>query len=177
MFGRAGLFTGTNYVTIDSSASLHALSAFSVVAWIRPTLLDGARAPGIVSKRSDYGDQTEFAVFLWTENRLFVDIDGETDRISSRTTFDTNTWYHVAVVFDGTLAADKRVNVYVNGQLDSTHYETSTTVTQFDSPLEVGRLRNGGDGFIGSIDEVALWQRALGPGEILTVFQSASPLR
>jgi hypothetical protein len=97
---------------------------------------------------------------------------GEDDRFSSNIQFSTGHWYHVAVVFDGSLSAEKRVSVYVNGQLDKTAPETSATVTAYDSPVEVGDLPVGGQTFIGSIDEVAMWQRALSADEVMAL---ASP--
>jgi hypothetical protein len=176
VFGNAGQFGGAGYVIVNNSDSLHANGAFTVSAWIYPTFLDGSRAPGIVSKRTGYGVNTEFAVFLWTENRLFVDIMGETDRFSSNTQFSTGQWYHVAVVFDGSLATATRVWVYVNGQLDRVAPESSSVVTAYDSQLEIGDLPVGGQTFVGSIDEVAMWQRALRADEVLSIYQRTSPL-
>jgi hypothetical protein len=153
------------------------MGAFSVVAWIYPTFLDGTtRSPGIVAKRWAWNDSSEFALYLGVENRLWVDIMTEDNRFSSATVFHMAQWYHVAVVFGGSLSAEKRVSVYVDGQLDTTATESSSVVVPFDSPIEVGRLRDGGQGFIGSIDEVALWQRALSAAEVLSIYERTSPL-
>jgi len=170
-FGNAGLFGGEGYVTVDSANDLHVLGAFSVAAWIYPTFLDGSRAPGIIAKRWSWTTDVEFALFLWEQNRLHVDIMSDDNRFASNATFDMGRWYHVAVVFDGSLPVNERVRVYVDGQLDKVAAESSAVVASFDSPVEVGRLRDGGQGFMGSIDEVGLWQRALSEAEVQTVYQ------
>ena len=167
--GRAGLFLGSGYVSVPDSATLHAGNGFSVSAWIYPTALDGSSAPGIISKRHAYGSGTEFAVFVWTGNRVFVDVDGEADRFESTGVLNNNTWYHVAVVFDGSADPSERVRLYLNGQLDTVHAETSSTVTPSSAAVEIGNLPNGGDPFIGAIDEVAFWRRSLSAAEVLSL--------
>jgi len=175
-FGRAGSFGGIGYVSVPDSATLHAGNAFTISAWIYSTGLDGSLSPGILSKRIAYGSGTEFSTFVWTGNHIYVDIDGETDRFASNGVVSNNAWYHVAVVFDGSLVASQRARIYINGQLDSVHAETSSTVTTSSASVLVGNLPNGGDKFIGSIDDVAFWQRALTATEVSAIYQQNSPL-
>jgi hypothetical protein len=98
-------------------------------------------------------------------------VDGETDRFESVAVLNNNTWYHVAVVFDGSADPSERVRLYVNGQLDTVHAETSATVTPSSAAVEVGNLPNGGQSFIGVIDEVAFWKRSLSAAEVLSLYQ------
>lgn len=184
-FGRAGQFPGGGYVRMASSDTLHALSAFTIAAWIYPTGLidDSVYSMGVVTKRSGYQDRTEFAFFIWHDGaanigqHLYVDIQGEESRCASTAQLVNERWYHVALVFDGALPASERVRIYINGQLDSVHYEASSSVTQYDSPVEVGRLQNGGETFIGTIDEVAMWQRPLSQLEISSLYVAAEALQ
>jgi len=98
-------------------------------------------------------------------------VDGEDDRFESVAVLNNNTWYHVAVVFDGSADPAARVRLYLNGQLDSVHAETSSTVTPSDAAVDIGNLPNGGDMFIGAIDEVAFWKRSLSAAEVLSLSQ------
>jgi hypothetical protein len=91
-------------------------------------------------------------------------------------TFQNNTWYHVAVVFDGTLPADQRVRVYVNGEIDIIAPESSTSIDAYTSNLYIGLLPNGGDPFVGTIDEVVIWARALSQPEIDSLSSATSPM-
>jgi len=38
-------------------------------------------------------------------------------------------------------------------------------------PVDIGNLPNGGDMFIGAIDEVAFWKRSLSAAEVLSLSQ------
>jgi hypothetical protein len=169
--GRAGLFSGSDYISVPSSATLHAGAAFSVSAWVYPTGLEGTLAPGIVSKRIEYANGTEFAVFVWSGNHVYVDVDSETNRFSSVAVLDNNTWYHIAVVYDGSADSAERVRLYINGQLDTVHPHPSATVPPSIGTLRIGDLPGGGQKFIGVIDEVAFWQRALTHAEVLSLSQ------
>ena len=180
-YGRAGMFDGNDHVSINDSPTLHGVGALSVSVWFYPTGLVGDMSPGLVAKRWGYLDRAEFSVFLSTDSdlhtALHVDIDTENNRFAASQQFDSNTWYHVAVVFDGSLPSEQRVSVYVNGQLDSVHFESSSVFTPYDSPVEVGRLRDGGESFTGAIDEVAIWKRALSQSEVVSIFTATTPLQ
>jgi hypothetical protein len=164
-FSHGGLFDGVSSVLVNDSPTLRPTTALSVAAWIYPTAIDGQQAYGVIAKRIAYGDNSTFTLFLFTDKKLFVDIDGENDRFSSNTVFAANTWYHVAVIFDGTLPQAQRVRIYVNGTLDITASETSSSIGQYTAPLQVGTLP-GSTGYYGTIDEVGVWNRALSDGEI-----------
>jgi hypothetical protein len=176
--GRGGLFDGTGSVTIPDSSSLHASTVLTIAAWIYPTALvatDTVVAQGIVSKRTGYGDNSAFSLFL-SAGKLNVDIQTENNRFTSNATFTNNQWYHVAVVFDGNLAAEARVSVYINGVLDVTASEESTSIAPYTSNLVIGLLPNGGDNFIGRIDEVGMWTRALSAAEITSLYTTNADL-
>lgn len=167
-FGNGGLFDGASSIVVNDSTSLRPTTGLTVAAWIFPTSIDGSKPAGVVAKRVDYGVSATFALFLFASNNLVVDIDTENDRFASKTVFANNTWYHVAVVYDGTLPQAERVHLYVNGTLDTTASESSSSIGQYTAPLQVGTLPTGGDGygFPGVIDEVGVWTRALSIDEI-----------
>lgn len=177
-FGRAGSFDGTGYLSIGDNATLRPAGAFTVAAWIYPTELDGSAAPGIVAKRWAFGNGAAFALFIWSEQRVYADVDGddEAHRFRSNATLTINHWYHVALVFDGSLATAERARLYIDGQLDIAHSIASSSISSFDSPLEVGRLRDGGQNFVGSIDEVAYWNRALSAAEVAALYAATSAI-
>jgi hypothetical protein len=73
-------------------------------------------------------------------------------------------WVHVAVTYD-----DTAIRLYINGELSG---EKKVALVFDDSRLRpvVGRLQSSSQGeqrqWIGAIDEVALYRRALSPEEI-----------
>ena len=165
-------------MTVPDAPSLHASTALTVSAWIYPTGLvenDTTTAQGIVSKRVGYDTDSAFSLFI-AEGRLTVDIQAEDNRFTSETVFANNQWYHIAVVFDGTLPVDQRVSLYIDGVLDVTAGEDSAAIEPYTSDLVIGLLPNGGDTFVGRIDEVGLWTRALSAAEITSLYTTNANL-
>lgn len=164
-FGGGAAFDGNGWISIPDSTSFDATTGLTLSAWVKFDQLVPGEAPGLIAKRWGFAMESAFALFVWDQNRVWLDVDSENDRFCSRQTLEADTWYHVAVVFDGTLPESRRVKVYLNGELDSVARETSTSVPSNDAPIEVGRLVNGGQNLYGTLDEVAVWTRALSPSE------------
>lgn len=179
----AGIFVDSGgCVEVADDASLDATSKLTVAAWIFPTGLSPA-SNGIVGKRADYLANSSYTLFVWNNMdvayHLYADIG--TDRFNGSQPFVTNSWYHVAVVFDGTLPETQRVRLYVNGLLDGEFDESATSLPVFATPVHVGCMPAGtppyaGQEFVGKLDEVAIWTRALSAAEIMSIASSTTPL-
>jgi len=88
------------------------------------------------------------------------------------TAFDGN-WHYVACVFDGT-----NLTVYVDDNAGvSTDYDTAADINTSSDKVAIGEnLEATGRHFDGKIDEVAIWNSALGPTEITALYNSGTPL-
>lgn len=163
--GGGAAFDGEGWISIPDAPSLTATTGLTIAAWVQLSQRAPSDAPGIVARRRAYGAESAYTLFLWEGNRAFVDVESENDRFPSNRVFELNTWYHLLVVFDGTLPESERVRFYVNGELDTVASETSASLSPITTAIEVGRLVNGGQTWIGTIDEVAIWTRALSTEE------------
>ena len=182
-FGRAGAFDDSNgCVRAPDDPSLRPTTQLTLAAWIFPTAFSPA-SNGIVGKRTDFIINSSYSMFLWNDGgatyHLYADIGN--DRFFGGQAFSANVWYHVALVFDGSLPASQRVRLYVDGSQDGEFTDDATTVPAFQTPLHVGCMPSGtpspvAQEFIGKIDEVAIWTRALGAAEILRLAQATLPL-
>lgn len=81
------------------------------------------------------------------------------DYLQSNTTPLNNVWYHIAMVYDGSLASGN-MKIYVNGVLDASRNKTGNIRT-FPSPsrLNFGRWPNAGNNyrrFNGKMDEITV---------------------
>jgi concanavalin A-like lectin/glucanase superfamily protein/Ig-like domain-containing protein/immunoglobulin I-set domain protein len=87
---------------------------------------------------------------------------------------DTNQWYHVVGVFDGT-----NISTYVNGILaaSSNFVNTPRPNTNSTIPLTFGARADGAAGYFtysGLIDEAAVYDVALSPARILAHYQAGT---
>ncbi len=161
-------------VIIPDNDILDGMSQMSLSYWIYPTIVDG-NPRGPVSKRVHWTTEYSYSTFLYSGNRLNVDIAGSNNRFSCPTVFQANQWYHIAVVFDGSLPEDDRVTVYIDGTPEQTARESSTAVPNTASNLIIGHLFGNSSGFFaGTVDDVRLYSIALTEQEILALYQAGS---
>jgi hypothetical protein len=136
--------------------------------------------PGIISKRTDYAVNVAFTLFIWKNDTPYFNAYFDLpDRSYSEAGFDNQQWYHLAVVYDGTLPDPaQRARIYVNGAFDTLWAlgAGNATLDPSDASVQVGNLPGGGTAWIGMIDEVAIWNRALSAKEILALYQATGPL-
>jgi hypothetical protein len=149
---------GNNFGVVPHNVSLEFSNAITVAAWIKPSVV-GRRT--IVSKGSPDG------FFFRTENngkvefRFNANTNGTQYRVFSNQSYPTNgTWMHVAVTFDGT-----STRMYINGVQDNSATYAPVLIRPNTTNLQIG----GWDGinrWIGELDDVRLYNRALGAAEI-----------
>lgn len=77
--------------------------------------------------------------------------------------FDTNRWYHVAVVYDYT---SRNVSYYVNGSLVATGSGFATQSVNLTSNCFIGKSYDNSRSFCGDIAEVRVWKTGRSQAEI-----------
>jgi len=166
MLAGAASFNGTDsHLEIPDNNLLDATPALTLSFWFRATTL--GNNTGMVSKRVSFDNNNSYSTYLGLDGKLYVDVVSNNNRFASNTTFNSGRWYHIAFVFNGSLPQTERVQLYVNGSLDRTATETSTSIPNFTAPLRIGMLNSGGTIFDGLIDEIRIHRRALGAAEVL----------
>ena len=99
-------------------------------------------------------------------------------KTSSNFITSTSQWYHIAVVYDGSLSSNvDKAKIYVNG-FDSTvngagTLPTSTTNTTGN--FNIGQWEGIGRYFDGNIDEVSIWNTPLSSDAITEIYNSGAP--
>ena len=83
-----------------------------------------------------------------------------------------NTWYHVVGTFDG-----KEIRIYVNGKLEGKKPvdKKGPVMVWNDNNIEIGGRPDTNDGanlYQGKLDELAVYNRALTPTEVVTVMEA-----
>ncbi|MCX6853632.1 MAG: family 16 glycosylhydrolase [Verrucomicrobia bacterium] len=168
LLGTAALDGNDAFLTVPDHTSLDGTAAFTLSCWFKADTFDVSSA--LLAKRVSDTSQNAYAIHFGTgtnTGRLRIDINSNNNRFISDTVFSTGAWYHVALVFDGTLPTTERAKLYVNGALDITATETSTTVINSTAPLLIGRASETDPNYFdGEIDSVRFHRRAFSAGEI-----------
>ena len=161
-------FDGTSgLVTVADSSLLDNTSAFTLAYWLRADAYPGDSA-GLVCKRNNISDNNAYTTYLKAaDKKIYVDIDTANNRFSSATLIQTGAWYHVAVVFNGSLATNQRAALWINGSLDVTVSESSAVIPDYTSSMMIANTHPGAaNWFNGRVDDVRFYRRALSAGEI-----------
>jgi hypothetical protein len=144
-------FDGTgDYVTIPSATPLQLTTstAFTIEAWINPTVLNGDN--GILGKRAGAGSGIEWQFFV-KSNKQIVMWNGSTDYLSGSTISGVNAWSHVAVTWDLTT-----LRFFINGKLCSSTHTGISLGTAGSSVVTIGGNYPNGELFTGYISNLRL---------------------
>jgi|GEM_PF-2536076 len=161
------LHSSTDYVRIPDSDSLDFTTNFTLEAWINPAQISGQIAAVVAKRRSLNGDGYNLSVVR--EEAVFGMNDDPGDAlpihnfgIGSPNLIKAGKWQHIAGTYDGQTA-----RLYVDGKLANSA-ATARKLLNSSQPLLIGQLGLPGDArpFIGQIDEVRVWNRALSQPEI-----------
>jgi chitodextrinase len=160
-YGTALSFDGTNdVVVINNSSSLALTTRMTLEAWVFPTAAQSGWRT-IMQKETD-------AYFLHASGNGPLQptaggtFNGAVDYFASPSALAVNTWSHVALTWDGSI-----MRLYVNGVEVANHARTGT-LQSTTAPLRIGGNSPYGEFFLGRIDEVRIYNRALSAAEIQT---------
>jgi hypothetical protein len=175
--GTAFNFDGmSNYVEVASSANLKVSGPFTIEGWINyhgtPNVYSG---DSIVAKGVDAETAGDWAITVSENSKLrpHVNAGGGWHYFDCNTVLNPDTWYHIAMVYDGV-----HLQGYVNGVPDGS-VDANGAVQTTDNALRIGAYApvNGTASkayFRGQIDELSLYSRALSNSEIAALYSAGS---
>jgi len=159
--------TGSNFIDQPSSTALK-LTKFSVAAWFKTSSTfpdDGFIVNKGGSGSDSSGQNQNYGLWFNSGEKAsggYETTGGSNKFVTSPTTFNDNQWHHGVVTFDGSI-----VKLYIDGVQVSSLVSTSTPDNTGNQPLRIGaNSRASSDFFVGQIDEVGVWDRALLKEEI-----------
>ncbi|MFZ2898546.1 MAG: LamG-like jellyroll fold domain-containing protein, partial [Saprospiraceae bacterium] len=128
---------------------------FTAEAWVKPTLVDG-NAHIFVQQNDGTGTGRTFLA-IGSANKFYTFQGGSA--LSGTTTVSANTWYHVAVTWDGAM-----LRLFVNGVEEAS---ASASIVNADGTMILGTGKSGVLPYQGVMDDVRFWTRALCKEELL----------
>jgi hypothetical protein len=184
--GQVGLafdFNGNNNAVAADHLSLNPTNAITIECWVNARRLTASYAQDLVSKDADFAGPRQYLLSMGPppglDNgtggfRAHVGVPsagGGLVFIDGSTRVQINTWYHVAMTYDGVT-----LKLYVNGHLDAQKAVTGPIIVT-TQPVRMGGGAPAGSPpyfFNGLMDEVSLYSRALGQDEIQAIYNAGN---
>ncbi len=156
-------FDGLDDFVAGPNGLVNDLPAFTMAGWIRPTAAQADRT-GLWGQNDviEFGFINSTTIELWTP----------VGQIDIAYPFAANEWHHIAAVGTG-----QQLELYFDGNLAAT--SPGAVARYGDSPFNFnigggGVFDDVGNHFVGQIDEVSVWQRALSANEIARLLQGGA---
>jgi parallel beta-helix repeat protein len=154
-----------DYVNISDSDSLDSVD-LTVSAWIKYSGSDDEIIWNrIISKKTAWFDEDGFEITMVDSSDSQIYVAGSGDlpnvQVSCVDSWSNNSWHHIAVVYQGSLAY-----VYCDGSFKGSG--AINPIVANDRPLFFGGMQ--GQYFNGQMDEVAIWNRSLSADEVNSLY-------
>jgi hypothetical protein len=162
--------TGSNKLDVPDASNLR-LSSFTVATWFKTT----ANFPdeGVMVNKGGLGSESagknqNYGIWFTSSERLqggFETTGGTNKYLTSTNTYNDGQWHHGVVTFDN---PNNIVRLFVDGVQIGTLSTTSNPDNTGSQPLRIAGNAQSltEDFFIGQLDEVGVWNRALTNAEI-----------
>lgn len=172
-------FNGSsNYVSFTSDNNLQITDSITVEAWIYPTTWASNPYQGTIFCKHSWtaaGGEQGYVLRAGGTGQLSFNIAGKDslgtllswqDLLSPVNALTLNTWTHVAGTFDG-----DSMRLFVNGVRIASKVMHGKIVPSTAFKPSISRISDTGSGqtryWIGRLDEIRVWSRALSAGELL----------
>lgn len=160
----------TNYVSVNNAPPLDISQTITLAAWVKPG--SGNAYPNRII---DKGDDTQ--PILWEYSLMMAgpqDVEFSINSAGSITELTTNTnvlkigqWSYVVGVYDGA-----KMYIYVNGALVASTAKTGAIKTSSQRLVFGARSTDFGQKFIGALDDIRIYNRALSVSEVSTLYHA-----
>jgi hypothetical protein len=161
-------------------------NAMTFSAWIKLTTLPSAMATAYGAVFDSTNDC--FSVYLDRSNKELrfkvTDVTGAAARPGiPESKLSTGIWLHIAAAYTGSAGpVSGQTTIYLNGAPTDVHTGSDssspfglTGIVKSNNFAAIGREGVlGANYFIGSLDDVAIWRRALGPAEIAALYSNGA---
>jgi hypothetical protein len=178
-FGRAFELTSPARdfgIRVGANADIRAVQRYTLAAWVLRRRNVPSEYCGIISRQIDGEDGEVFNMMVSRDylKAYGPDRDSSTGRVTTASTptpTPLNVWFHAAATFDG-----NRIRIYQDGVEQG--FDTWTDPLPAASTpmyLATKKVMNWAHPFIGALDEVMLYDRALPPEAIAALARGERP--
>lgn len=182
-FGGAAHFNGSNSKIDLNNLGLGGAAERTISAWVNVSSLSGAIT---IYQHGAASNGQRFGFAIDTAGKVYVEYYNR-DTITSASHISVNTWYHLAVTYNGgVIETATNTQIYVNGSavsMSTTGSQTGAANTS-DSNYGIGYRRDSNSQYFnGKIDQLRIFNKSLSSSEITSLYnetaatvESLSPL-
>jgi hypothetical protein len=164
-------------IRVDLNSAIRSLQRYTLAAWVLRRRNVPSEYCGILSRQID-GEDGEVFNMMVSKDYLKAygpDRDSSTGSVttaSTPTTTPLNVWFHAAATFDGS-----GIRIYQNGVEQGIDFWTDPLPSSGNRPvyLATKKVINWAHPFIGALDEIMLYDRALPPEAIAALARGERP--
>ena len=166
--------SGLNYEEIMGSSRLQ-LTHFSIASWFK-TSTDFSSEAYIVNRAGSSSETTgknmNYGIYMTNSGKIkagFETKSGKNYFVTTSNAYNDDLWHYAVVTYDGSA-----IMLYIDGVRVESRSATATPDNSGNHPVSIGADSLSQDGyFVGSIDEVRIWDRALTSSEIADIYKHA----
>lgn len=164
-------FFTASYVEVPDNSSLDFSSVDGVTfaVWTKQE----QSTTGDIFRKMGLGVSTddEYGLSINSNGQLSGAFNGPAQQktVQSKSSLTLNTWNHVVFLWN---KADSKISFYINGVLDTSTISPITSIQNTSVKFRIGHaLQDYLSSFIGSLDDLRIYNRALSEQEILNLYQ------
>lgn len=169
-------FDGVNdYIDFGNNYTFEVSQAFSISFWVKPNNLAATRC--LISKCSNDANVWGYNIqHIITTGAIQVQMRTPTSNTIHAFTsaLTAGVWQHVVMTYSGASNINGS-RIYRNSVIGDTPASAALTSTFLNTASFVVGARNTSFPFVGNIDEVSVWNKALSQTEVTELYNSGQP--
>jgi len=158
----AYIFDGNDVINIPHAATLNISNELTISVWVKPISFPSSGSLMVLGK-SNYSSNTNY--LLRIKPGGFIQFEYKDFANTSDNPLNLNQWNHITVVSD----VNNFKKVYINNVL-AIHTGGASPYGLVANPVTIGAASYGSEYFIGSVDDLRIYQSTLSTQEITSLF-------
>lgn len=152
----------TCYATISNAPAFPSKAPFSVEMWVRDTRTDTYQVYFMYETRIGNGPLDGYSVLINDTNGVYVErIVNQAGQVTNDAPITANQWLHIVATYDGA-----NIAMYFDGAQIGPSKSAPDTMAIYAAPGSIGAIYDGASKLNGDLDELAIYDHALTPGQI-----------
>jgi len=169
---------GSQSINCGNVSALISSSSFTISGWFTQTTLNQYRI--LFGTRNGSTDTVN--IYTFTDGNMYVEVKNGSSSygyFDYSTVISADTWFHLAMVFDGSGAANAdKLKLYINNSEVTLTYSGTLPSSTSSSALDfkLGIVQGLSAEWLGKMAQVAVFETSLSSAQITALYNSGTPI-